>query len=207
VELRVTIGAQEVAFSGSTVPGSAPIDPLRRLQNAMRDAEAQLAQQVLAAGVADLVVVDGPLGYVHEGPLMGMVKRQSRTYLDGQRAEILSRLAAGERTPIFKLGAQRLERYSWYLRLAASRAIDGVMAGLVRLEVSAASGLGAAQGLAALASAVLPQFASQPGHDPRAPQNLYPVGALEGHLRHRIGDATLIRRAIEARLNEEVRHV
>jgi hypothetical protein len=172
----------------------------------MRDAEAQVAQQVLAGGRADLVVVDGPLGYVHAGPLMGMVKRQSRSYLDGPRLEILSRLAAGERTPIFKLGEQRLERYSWYLRLASGRAIDGVMAGLVRLEVSASSGLEAARDLAALASAVLPLFASQPGRDPRAPQNLYPVGALERHLRHRLGDATLIRRAIEVRLNEEVQH-
>jgi hypothetical protein len=81
------------------------------------------------------------------------------------------------------------------------------MAGLVRLEVSASSGLKAAQDVAALASAVLPLFASQPGRDPRAPQNLYPVGALERHLRHRLGDAALIRRAIEARLNEEVHHV
>lgn len=204
VDLRVQIGARDIYFRGSSVPGSAPVDPLRGLQNAMRDNEAELAREVLAAGRADLVVADGPLGYAHEGPLMGMVKRQSRTYLDGERAQVLSRLGPGERTPIFKLGEQRLERYSWYLRLAAGRPIDGVMAGLVRLEVSVASGLGAAQALAALAAGVLPLFASQPGHDARAPQNLYPVGALEAHLRHRLGDATLIRRAIEARLHEEV---
>jgi hypothetical protein len=53
---------------------------------------------------------------------------------------------------------------------------------------------------------VLPVFASQPGRDPRAPQNLYPVGALETQLRHRLGDAQLVRRAIEAHLLEETTH-
>jgi hypothetical protein len=171
----------------------------------MRDAEGEVAKGTLAARHADLVVADGPLAYIHEGPLVGMVKRQARTYLDGDRARILARLQPGERTPIFKLGEQRLERYSWYLRLTPGRAIDATMAGLVRLEVSAAAGLTAAQELAALASGVLPLFASRPGHDARAPQNVYPVSALEAHLRHRLGDAMLIRRAIEARLHEEVK--
>jgi hypothetical protein len=50
----------------------------------------------------------------------------------------------------------------------------------------------------------LPRFASDPIRDPRAPQNLYPVGALEACLRHRMGDATIVRRATLARLHEEV---
>ena len=51
----------------------------------------------------------------------------------------------------------------------------------------------------------LPRFASDPVRDPRAPQNLYPVGALEARLRHRLGDPLLIRRATLAHLHEEVR--
>jgi hypothetical protein len=204
--LHLRIGRHPLAFRATSVTGSAPEDPLRGLQNAMRDAEAALAESVLAGGQADLVVADGPLAYVHAGPLVGMVKRQSRTYLDGDRARVLTRLRAGERTPIFKLGQQRLERYSWYLRLAAGRAIDATMAGLVRLEVSAGGGLAKAQELAALASGGLPLFASRPGHDARAPQNVYPVSALEAHLRHRLGDPALIRRAVETHLHQEVRH-
>jgi hypothetical protein len=80
------------------------------------------------------------------------------------------------------------------------------MAGVVRLEADAAMGLDAARELANFAAGMLPRFASQPGHDARAPQNLYPVGALETHLRHRLGDPMLIRRAIETRLSEEVTH-
>ncbi|HSB60567.1 MAG TPA: hypothetical protein VLI67_02535, partial [Vicinamibacteria bacterium] len=40
--------------------------------------------------------------------------------------------------------------------------------------------------------------------DPRAPQNLYPVGALEARLRHLLGDPVLIRQATLARLHEQV---
>jgi hypothetical protein len=204
--LCVPLGSTELRFHPSAVAGTAPLDPLRGLQNAMREAEAELARWLLSHGEAELVVADGPLAYVHEGPLLGMAKRQTRAYLDGERARVLAQLKIGERTPIFKLGEQRLERYSWYLRLAEGRPIDGTATGLVRLEVAASGGLENAQALAALASVVLPRFATVFGRDPRAPQNLYPVAALELWLRHRLGDANLIRRAIEARLDEEAAH-
>jgi len=170
----------------------------------MRATEAELAEAILRSGDADLVVSDGPLSYFAPGPAIGLVKRQSRSYLDPPRAAVLGALGPGDRTPIFKLGEQRLERFSWYLRLAPRRAIEGTMAGVVRLEVAASAGLAAAQALAELSGSVLPLFASKPGRDPRAPQNLYPVGALEAHLRRRLGDQYLIHRALEARLYMEV---
>jgi hypothetical protein len=49
----------------------------------------------------------------------------------------------------------------------------------------------------------LPRFASQPQHDPRAPQNLLPIGGLERRLRHEMGDSAFIRRAIEDQLTRE----
>lgn len=202
--LAITVGGRELTYAASAVPGSAPLDPLRGLQNAMREAEAKLAEEILSSGEAELVVSDGPLNYFLRGPAVGMIKRQSRSYLDSARGAVIAQLAPGQRTPIFKLGEQRLERYSWYLRLAGQRAIDGTMSGVVRLEVAAVGGLESAQRLADLAGAVLPRFASQPGRDPRAPQNLYPVGALESLLRHRLGDALLIRRALEGYLYAEV---
>jgi hypothetical protein len=202
--IEMTIGAQRVRYETRSVPGATPLDPIQGLQNAMREAEARLAEQILAVGHVELVVSDGPLTYFVAGPAVGMIKRQSRSYLDPLRAQVLARLAAGERTPIFKLGEQRLERYSWYLRLAKQRPIDGTMAGIVRLEVAARDGLDAALGLAELTSAVLPRFAPRPGRDPRAPQNLFPISALESVLRHRLGDAALVRRALEVQIYEEV---
>jgi hypothetical protein len=205
-ETTLIIGRSLLEFAPRSLPGVAPLDPLRGLQNAMRTAEAALAQRLHESARAELVVCDGPLSYFAQGPVVGMVKRQSRSYLDADRSRVLGRLRAGERTPIFKFGAHGRELYSWYLRLSDHRPIEGAMAGVVRLEVATGIGLVGAQAIASLAGAVLPRFAAQPGRDPRAPQNLYPVAALEAALRHRLGDAALIRRAIEARLLEEVAH-
>src|SRR5205823_4983895 len=139
--LELPIGENLLLFTPSSVTGTAPLDPLRRLQNAMREAESRLAAQLLGSSRAQLVITDGPLSYFAEGPVIGLVKRQSRSYLDADRSQVLAQLRVGERTPIFKLGQQRLERYSWYLRIASPRAIDGPMAGVVRLEVGATGGL------------------------------------------------------------------
>jgi hypothetical protein len=51
---------------------------------------------------------------------------------------------------------------------------------------------------------MLPRFASDAARDPRAPQNLYPIGGLEAQLKHRLGDPAVVRRAIEAQLHSEV---
>ena len=202
--IEMTVGGQRLQFEARSVPGTTPLDPIQGLQNAMREAEARLAEQTLATGQVELVVSDGPLTYFAAGPAVGMIKRQSRSYLDPGRAHVLAQLGAGERTPIFKLGEQRLERYSWYLRLAEQRPIDGTMAGIVRLEVAARDGLEAALRLADLTGAALPRFAPRPGRDPRAPQNLFPISALESALRHRLGDGALVRRAIEVQIYAEV---
>jgi hypothetical protein len=203
VALEVPIGGRILAFEPRSVAGATPLDPIQGLQNAMRAAEASLAQRIIAGGEAELVVSDGPLTYFASGPAIGLIKRQARSYLDSERARVLGLLGVGERTPIFKFGEQRLERYSWYLRLASRRAIDGAMAGLVRLEVAAFDGLDSAKALAELTCSTLPRFAPTPGRDPRAPQNLYPIGALESRLRHRLGDPALIRRGIETTIYAE----
>ena len=201
-DLTPSVGGEELHYVFIGVAGTTPIDPIVGLQNVMREAEATLARRVFLSGDADLLVLDGPLTYFADGPVVGMVKRQSRSYLPEDRSTILNGLAAGERTPLFQLGEQRLERYSWYARLAPVRRIDGAMTGVVRLEVAKEIGLEKARSLADLTTAVLPQFASVVGRDPRAPQNLYPVGQLERVLRHRLGDAGLVNRALEVALWE-----
>lgn len=195
------IGASRLRYRYRAVDGTGPLDPLRGLQNSMRDAEADLAGEVLAAGRADLLVLDGPLSYpaaARRGPVVGLVKRQSRAYLPAERATLLGRLERGQRTPLFRIGGQRLERYSWYARVGDGRRIDGVMTGIVRLEVAVDVGLASARELADRTTALLPRFATAVGRDPRAPQNLYPVARLESVLHHRLGDPGLVRRALEA---------
>jgi hypothetical protein len=199
--LQIRIGAAVLEYRSNSVPGNTPIDPIQGLQNAMRLAESGLAGDLFATVGFDLFVLDGPLTYFAvAGPVVGMIKRQNRPYLKQDQTPILAALRLGERTPIFCIGEQRLERFSWYARIGARRSIDGTMTGIVRLETSIATGIDFARQLADLTSAVLPVFATEWGRDPRAPQNLYPVAQLERELHHRLGDKLLIKRAIESEL-------
>ncbi len=60
--------------------------------------------------------------------------------------------------------------------------------------------------LADATAQTLPRFAGRPGVDPRAPQNLTPVGALEARLRHRLGSSSFLSRSLQAHLAEEFAH-
>jgi hypothetical protein len=199
--LGIRIGTSELTFQPSSVPGGTPIDPIQGLQNAMREAEANLAREIFETVGFDLFVLDGPLTYFGlTGPVVGMIKRQNRPYLSAEQAPILAVLDVGERTPVFKIGEQRLERYSWYARIGARRPIDGTMTGIVRLETTVSGGIEATRDLANLTALMLPRFATEWGRDPRAPQNLYPISRLESDLHHRLGNRLLIKRAIESAL-------
>jgi hypothetical protein len=50
--------------------------------------------------------------------------------------------------------------------------------------------------LADSSAMTLPRLASIPYKDPRAPQNLLPIGGLERRLRALLGDARLLHRAL-----------
>jgi hypothetical protein len=60
--------------------------------------------------------------------------------------------------------------------------------------------------LADLTGALLPRFVPPRSRDPRSPQNLVPIGALEQHLRRGLGDARLIHRRLATRLAHELAH-
>lgn len=195
------IGGATVAFQSVATAASTPDDILAAFQRHMREAEARLGESLAAGGRP--VIVDGPLSYVSSARrgVTGLIKRIQLPYLAAAEFSLVPRLGTGERTPLFAIG----ERYSWFLRLAEGRAIEHAFAGIVRLEISAAAGLEEARAAADFSAWHLPLFASSAIRDPRAPQNLVPVGALEEELRRRLGDPLLIRRAIERRLFEEAR--
>lgn len=172
--------------------------PLARLQEEMRLAEERLARE-LADREGALVIADGPLtfGDPVRGGALGYIKRLFQLYVDGSLLPVLAALPAGSRSPVFALrSSQRFARYSWFVRLAPPRPGDSDLAGIVRLEVSESVGLAAARRLADATARALPRFAPSRGRDPRAPQNLLPIGALESHLRRRLGDPRLIRRRL-----------
>jgi hypothetical protein len=144
----------------------------------------------------DLLVVDGPLrGRTHLERTVGYVKTHQKSYLQPEQAAVIADLAPGQRSPVFGMGTS-WERRSWYLRLPGSSRAP--WSAIVRLECSADLPDDHATALADVTARVLPRLASSPHKDPRAPQNLVPIGGLERQLRHRLGDAGLLYRSLRA---------
>jgi hypothetical protein len=192
-------------FEPVSDPGEDPDAPLVRLQQLMRRSEAAMAARV-ATGAGELVLVDGPLMFSDptESPVVGVVKRFVRAYLDPEHDALLARLGAGERTPLFGLGRADgpLDRFAWYARLVPSRSHWHDHAGVVRCELRSDLGLDVAAQIADRVTSVLPRFAGRPS-DPRYPQNLSVVGRLEEWLRHRLGHAAIVRRSLIRHLTQQ----
>lgn len=197
-------GSIALPFVWRPTADNTPAAPLQELQRLMRETEVMIAQQH-AAEPETWVIADGPL--VHRrssaAPILGYVKRLQRAYLSPAAASLLPTLPVKQRTPLFLVRdpGGRFDRYSWYVRLALAPPIAHPLAGLVRVEMSAGAGLERAREAADLSARALPEFASTPERDPRAPQNLLPIGALERALRHALGDPQWIRRMLMAYLS------
>ncbi len=191
-----------------SIASSEPDAPLKAILEQMRLLEERLARE-LAKTDDTLVIADGPLTFADpsKGRVVGYIKRAFRLYLPPENLQLLSELSAGTRTPIFNLrGSNRFARYSWFLRLTAPRIAESDLSGIVRLEVAESVGLEEAKRLADLTALTLKRFVPSRSRDPRSPQNLLPIGALEEHLRRHLGHPGLIRRHIESLIAQEVRN-
>jgi uncharacterized protein len=200
--VEVPVGRSSITYQPRAAKGALPVHQRQALQRLMLECEQRTATRLAGDGI---VFADGPL-HLNTGSdvvVVGVVKRMVTQYLDGDCAALLPRLAPGQRTPIFALGNSVLDRYAWYLRLIPSQDNWHELAGLVRCEVRMELGLDTAVEVADRVACRLPEFAGRPGVDPRAPQNLTPVGALESRLKHRMGSATYVRRALMVKLWED----
>jgi len=107
---------------------------------------------------------------------------------------LLEALAPGERTPAFRVHRKGLELASWYVRLPLPpEGLRPPLAGLLRVETPLA---GPFLELADLSLGLFPALASHPVKDPRAPQNLLPVGGLERELSRRMGRPEVVGRML-----------
>ncbi len=163
-----------------------------------RDADGQ------PADVDDLLVVDGPLrGRTGLARTLGYVKTHQTRYLPPALDAVVSRLGPGQRTPLFRLGTS-WHRLTWYVRLPVPPHA-APWSGVVRVECAPELPLAQAVTLADISAVTLPRFASRSFKDPRAPQNLVPIGGLERRLRALLGDARLLHRGLRlaaARAND-----
>lgn len=181
------------AWAVASVADAHPDAPLKELQIRMRQEEGRLAEELCAEGF--LTVVDGPLNFVRSRdlPVVGFVKTQHRAYLDPEHHQQIPKLGPGQRSSVFRLGQ---DRYSAYLRLAQVSPTSSPWSGIVRIEIPQSAGLDAAISTADRIAGIIPRYAGIAHRDPRAPQNLQPVGALEKYLRHQLGSAALAIRAV-----------
>jgi hypothetical protein len=101
-------------------------------------------------------------------------------------------LPLGHRTSLFAI---REDLLSAYIRMGTPSAVGSPWTGIARIELPRALGLEHAINIADVVTGVLPRFAGVAHRDPRAPQNLQPVGALETFLRRLLGSRALARRA------------
>lgn len=172
------------------------------VQNAMLKSEATLARQQYAMQPDTLVIRDGRLPYNSPNFTVGYVKTMHKNYLSEKYAALLWELKPGERTPIFLIKEQNRPHWSWYLKSGSSQTNSQSLGyhdlhGIVRLELSNEIHLDIAQKIADQTTYLIPEYASHPYKDPRAPQNLTPVGALERELGRHMGDANLIKRRVQ----------
>lgn len=168
-------------------------DQLTALELAV-SADARKSTSDTEAAVPDLLVVDGPLrGRTGLPRTLGYAKTHHKRYLEPAQAQVVAALAAGQRTPVFALGAP-WNRYSWYLRLPGPEGAP--WAGVVRLEYAADRPAAEAIRFADMSAVTLPRLASVPYKDPRAPQNLVPIAGLERRLRALLGDPRLLLRGL-----------
>jgi len=182
---------QGMEYRGLPVAGQTAADLETALRRRREDLEVEVAHR---APSCDLMIVDGHVRQretIHGA--VGFLKTHQVAYLDPTQNRVVGQLGPGQRTPIFLLETP-WSRYSWYLRLPGGQGHD--WAGIVRCEASS-SDFAEARHLADLTAATLPRFASDPYKDPRAPQNLYPVGSLERELRRHLGDAIWQLRALQ----------
>jgi hypothetical protein len=184
------------AFVACRTKDAAPESLNYAMHERMTECEVRIAEQATRTG-EELIVLDGPLRKAqHLHDAIGFVKTHHVRYLPDALNPIVGALAAGERTPVFRIDARPFSRHAWYLRLPGPA--GGPWAGVVRCEAAGTLPLAELTALADTVTAALPRFASVPHKDARAPQNLAPIGALERMLRHRLGDAQVCYRALRA---------
>ncbi len=200
--LVVPVPGRDLVFEALPATGAGRHGAMQAAAVRRRDLEQASIQKHLPT--TPLVIADGRLIDLTRGAnqLAGIAKTLHQLYLSGEQRALIPRLDAGARTPLFAIKDSWGSRVSWFLRLPYTRAIHHSYAGIVRLEIPQ-DDAGSPIEVADMLSHNLPRFASRPEHDPRAPQNLLPVGALEKRLRHELGDQAFIRRAIEDHLARE----
>jgi hypothetical protein len=192
----IPVASSRITYRSESVAETDPGFLIQRFHGSMRQAEARLSERLAQTGL--FVIADGPINDLSATEKVGYIKSHRAPYLSPEKAPIIGRLRAGYRTPLFLIGqGGAYPRYSWYQRLVDDSS-GHTWSGVVRCEVSSALPMERAASVADRVAVILPLVGSEAHIDPRAPQNLVPIGALERELRRRLGDPGIIYRALRS---------
>lgn len=202
---RSRLGALDYEVVGTTERD--PDAVVRRLQTEMLGAEKALATRLTERSQDALIICDGPRPFIGgEENVIGYLKTIHEPKISEAELNIVRSLEQGERSPLYLITTQDPENsyFEWFLRLRDPRPWLYSLAGMVRLQAHAGRGwqsrLEWTRNLADWSCLNLPAFASRQHQDPRAPQQLLPIRALEAELSRRMGNAQIIRRRVMAHL-------
>lgn len=209
-DISVRSGQASLRFAAtpSSRAGITADSLLGSLTRLMLEEEGRFASE-LSRDESFLTVVDGPLRNVRfpGRRVVGYVKSIDQWYLARRELDLLETLSPLERTPVFRIppasavnGNSSVGRYSWFLRLRHLGEVFHPLAGIVRIEAPGEIPISDAIELANETALALPDLSSTPRQDPRAPNNLVPVGALEKTLKRRLGHPLWIQRLLTASL-------
>jgi hypothetical protein len=190
------LGAPPGVYVPRHTKGAQHEDLAKAVQTAMLALELVVSEEVRGSTVDDddLLVTDGPLRGRHRlARAVGYTKSLGTEYLAPAQARVVTGCRPGERSPVFTTGPQ-WPHYSWYLRLPGPASHP--WAGMVLVQGSPELTAAQATALADRSTVTLPRFASMAYKDPRAPQNLIPIGGLERRLRNLLGDPRVLHRTL-----------
>ncbi len=178
------------------------------LQTVMLKQEEALAKALQEAFPDALIVRDGPRrgsGLSHN--VIGYVKTVHELRLNPMQLDIVRQLKEGQRSPIYTVTGDGSQTYfEWFLRLRDPTPWLYSLAGMVRIQALAGpmpeNRIAEASKLADWLCYKLPKFATRQHQDPRAPQQLLPIRALEADMRRQMGNSQIIRRRIMQHLSK-----
>ena len=170
---------------------------MKTLLGAMAELEVRVAERARRAG-DELSLLDGPLKHRRHVPQRGRHREDARREVPPNPRRTASSAMLGAGQAHARLPRRRATVQPVLVVRAAARArpADRGRASSAARRRARSAPQRRHRARRHASTAILPTFASAPHKDARAPQNLYPIGGLERHLRHRLGDAAVIYRAL-----------
>ena len=183
---------------------------LRKLQFEMLNAERLLSSSLVDDYPNALIINDGPRPRIGFEPnVIGYLKTSHSIPIGPKKISLIRELEQGQRSPLYLVKGQDATQnyFEWFLRLRDPHPWLYSLAGMVRLQASAGKDpqkrLDNVRQLADWLASKLGNFSSKQHQDPRAPQQLLPIRALETELRRHMGSLQIIRRRITTYLSQQ----